>query len=78
MVSSLPTFSGKEMGQKVSRNWVLPLLIIAIAAIGLLLSFPWQMLLALTFVYLASLPLGYRAWMRHKADDAAGRAKPEA
>lgn len=72
MVSSLPTFSGKEMGKQVSRNWVLPLLIIVIAAIGLLLSYPWQMLLAFTVAYLLSLPFGYRAWTRQKASH--GRA----
>jgi len=70
MVSSLPTFSGKEMSKQVPRAWVLPLLILIVAIIALLLSYPWEMLLAFTAIYLASLPFGYRAWQAHKTRDA--------
>jgi CDP-diacylglycerol--serine O-phosphatidyltransferase len=53
---------------------VLPLLIVMIATIGLLLSYPWEMLLAITAIYLASLPFGYRAWQANKARDAQAAA----
>ena len=74
MVSSLPTFSGKEMSKQVPRAWVLPLLIMIVAIIALLLSYPWEMLLAFTAIYLGSLPFGYRAWQAHKARDAQAAA----
>lgn len=67
MVSSLPTFSGKEMGRRVPRSLVLPLLILVVAGVAALLSYPWQMLLVCVLVYLGSLPLGYRSWQAHRA-----------
>lgn len=71
MVSSLPTFSGKELGRRVPRNLVLPLLIIVVAGVAALLSYPWQMLLVCVLVYLGSLPLGYRSWRAHRAAETA-------
>lgn len=68
MVSSLPTFSGKEMGKRVPRRLVLPMLILVVAIVAALLAYPWEMLLACTVLYLASLPLGYRAWRRKAAE----------
>jgi len=71
MVSSLPTFSGKELGRRVPRNLVLPLLIIVVAGVAALLSYPWQMLLVCVLVYLGFLPLGYRSWRAHRAAETA-------
>ena len=71
MVSSLPTFSGKEMGKRVPAHFVLPLLIMVVAGAGLLLSYPWETLLALCLFYIICLPLGYRAWTKRAAADAA-------
>lgn len=64
MVSSLPTFSGKEMGKRVPPNFVLPLLIILVVFVAALLTYPWEVLLACCALYLASLPFGYRAWRK--------------
>jgi CDP-diacylglycerol---serine O-phosphatidyltransferase len=65
MVSSLPTFSGKEIGRRIPRDYVLPLLILLIVLIALLLSYPWPTLLTFAVLYLASLPFSYNAYQQH-------------
>ncbi|MEZ5872537.1 MAG: CDP-diacylglycerol--serine O-phosphatidyltransferase [Nitratireductor sp.] len=69
MVSSLPTFSGKDMGKRIPREYVLPLLIVAVAFVGVLLSWPWETLGGLALLYLAGMPFGYQAWHRHVAEE---------
>src|SRR5215203_1078316 len=58
MVSTIPTFSGKTMGKRVPRDWVLPLFVVTAAFFGLLLSFPFEVLAVGTFLYLAAIPFG--------------------
>lgn len=64
MVSQLPTFSGKALGQRVRRDMVLPILLIMVLGAALLLSFPWHMLTAIAVGYLVCLPLGFRSYRR--------------
>lgn len=66
-VSTIPTYSGKTMGKRVPRDWVLPIFVITVALVGLLVSFPFESLALLTLVYLASIPFavaGYRRFDR--------------
>jgi CDP-diacylglycerol--serine O-phosphatidyltransferase len=68
-VSTLPTFSLKR--QRVKREYVLPLLIVFAAFVGLLLTNPW---LAMTFaclLYLSMLPVSYHAYRRQAREEAA-------
>jgi CDP-diacylglycerol---serine O-phosphatidyltransferase len=58
MVSTIPTFSGKTMGKRIPRDWVLPLFVVTVAFFGLLVSFPFEVLAAGTIVYLAAIPIG--------------------
>jgi CDP-diacylglycerol--serine O-phosphatidyltransferase len=58
MVSTVPTYSGKTAGRRVPRHWVLPLFVVTVAFVGLLLSFPFEVLAALTLIYLAAIPVG--------------------
>jgi CDP-diacylglycerol--serine O-phosphatidyltransferase len=64
MVSSLPTFSGKKLGARLPTDSVLPLMVAGAAVIALLVAFTWQSLIALAFLYLATLPAG--AWYARK------------
>jgi CDP-diacylglycerol--serine O-phosphatidyltransferase len=64
MVSTVPTYSGKTMGKRVPREWVLPIFVAAAAFIGLLVSFPFAMLALGTIVYLASIPFGVARYRR--------------
>jgi len=70
MVSNFPTFSGKELTQGIPRAFLLPILVLVVALVALLLTYPWEILLAFTAAYLLSLPLGLRSWRRQTAGDA--------
>ena len=70
MVSTVPTFSGKTMGKRVPRDWVLPLFVVVVAVFGLVVSFPFEALAAATLLYIATIPFGilrYRALRRADA-----------
>lgn len=71
MVSSLPTWSGKKFGARVSREWVLPLFVLVVVLAASLLSYPWHVLAAGALVYLALLPIGWQAWRRHMREEPA-------
>jgi len=75
MVSNVPTFSGKNIGRRISREWVLPIMITVVFAVALLFSFPWVTLSLVSLAYLAALPFGYRAWNKHKLDEKVSAGK---
>jgi CDP-diacylglycerol---serine O-phosphatidyltransferase len=58
MVSTIPTYSGKTMGTRVPRHWVLPIFVLTVALFGLLVSFPFEMLALGTVLFLSSIPFG--------------------
>ncbi len=76
MVSRVPTFSGKLVGRRISRDMVLPLFVVVVAAVALVVTYPWEMAAIGAVVYLASLPVSWNAWHRRERAEA-GEAKPE-
>ncbi len=68
MVSRLPTYSGKKAGQRIAREWVAPLFVGAIVAVGLLVSYPWEVLALVSIGYLVMLPLAYWRYGQLKAE----------
>jgi CDP-diacylglycerol---serine O-phosphatidyltransferase len=68
MVSRVPTFSAKTLGSRISRDLVLPLLGVAALAVVTLIAFTWEMLTAMSILYIALLPVGIRSYRRHKAE----------
>jgi CDP-diacylglycerol---serine O-phosphatidyltransferase len=71
MISTIPTFSGKTMGKRVPRDWVVPLFVVTAALFSLLVSFPFEFLAVGTLLYLAAIPFGiarYRQLARAEAD----------
>ncbi len=70
MVSRIPTFSGKNLGPRVRRDLVLPILGCAVLAFVFLISFPWETLTLLAIVYLLMIPVSIRSYRNHKAKDA--------
>lgn len=80
MISSLPSFSGKDFSSRIRREYVLPLLLFAVMFVASLLSWPWRTLLAATILYLALLPVSRYYWLKHSREDAleveAGKEKP--
>ena len=64
MVSTLPTFSGKLLGERISREYVLPIFILAIGFVALLVTYPYGTLTGASIAYLASIPFSYRRFGR--------------
>jgi CDP-diacylglycerol--serine O-phosphatidyltransferase len=71
LVSTLPVFSGKQFGKRVPPDRVLPIFVVVVLFVALLVSYPWWVLTLGTLSYLASLPFGWLAYQRYKAQDAA-------
>lgn len=69
MVSRLPTWSAKLIGRQIPRDLVLPLFVIVVTVVALLLSFPFHTMTVLTLAYLGSLPLSWRSFQRHLAEE---------
>lgn len=63
MVSTIPTFSGKNAGTRVPRTYVLPLFVLAVMFAALLASFPFEILTLICVGYIGTIPLSY---MQHQ------------
>ncbi|MGA2311098.1 MAG: phosphatidylcholine/phosphatidylserine synthase [Xanthobacteraceae bacterium] len=77
MVSRLPVFSGKRIGQRVPPEMVGPLVVVMVLAVALLVAYPWILLTAGTLAYLVSLPFGwlsYRGYERRSRESKAEAA----
>ncbi|MEE9314931.1 MAG: CDP-diacylglycerol--serine O-phosphatidyltransferase [Rhizobiaceae bacterium] len=68
LVSNLPTWSGKRAGKRISRRLVLPFMVGLMLAIAMLFSYPWYVLSGVSLLYLASIPLSYRDWLKREAE----------
>ena len=70
MVSKVPTFSIKLIGQKIAREHVPPIFVLAALFIALLLTFPSLTLAAGSIIYLALIPVSaYRYDQLERADE---------
>jgi len=56
MVSIVPTYSGKLLGERIGREWVLPLFILSMMAVACLLTYPYATLTIVSVTYLLALP----------------------
>jgi len=68
MVSRIPVFSGKRVGQRVPPEMLLPVFAAIVVFFALLISYPWEVLTVGTLVYLASLPFGWMSYQRKVAE----------
>jgi CDP-diacylglycerol---serine O-phosphatidyltransferase len=71
LVSTIPTFSGKLLGERVKREWVMPILVGVAGLIGLLVTYPYPTLAVFVIAYLAMVPLSYRRYHAKLAEPAA-------
>ena len=62
MVSTVPTYSGKLIGERMAREWVLPAIFSAIGFVAMLVTYPYETLVGATLVYLASIVWSYRRY----------------
>src|SRR5712671_6569155 len=71
MVSRLPVFSGKRVGKRVPPEMVLPVFVVVVLFFALLIAYPWEVMMAGTLCYLASLPFGWFAYRDYERKMAA-------
>ena len=78
MVSRLPVFSGKRVGQRVPPELVGPLIVLVVLFIALLIAYPWVILTAGTLAYLGSLPFGWLSYRRYERRSREAKAEAAA
>lgn len=61
LISRLPTFSGKTLGTRVRRDYVLPLFVFAVLVVALTVSYPFRMMAGGAVLYLLTIPISWRA-----------------
>ena len=59
LVSTIPTYSFKKL--KITRQWILPTMLITGAIAVFLINAPWLTLSVVGLAYICSIPLSYRA-----------------
>lgn len=69
MVSRIPTFSGKLVGQRIPREMVLPIFVLAALFVAVLLTYPFVTLTVGTLAYLAVIPISYLTYRRQERRD---------
>jgi CDP-diacylglycerol--serine O-phosphatidyltransferase len=76
MVSRVPTFSGKMIGQRIPREHVPPVFLLAALFIGCLLTYPSLTLFVGSIIYLVLIPLSaYRYFQEERRTAAAAKAQ---
>jgi CDP-diacylglycerol--serine O-phosphatidyltransferase len=76
MVSRVPTFSGKMIGQRIPREHVPPVFLLAALFIGSLLTYPSLTLAVGSVIYLALIPLSaYRYFQEERKTELAARSQ---
>ncbi len=75
MVSRLPTFSAKMLGQRVRRDMVMPGLVVFAVFAAVLASYTWLTLAVGSLLYLAAIPF---AFARHRQYASGRRVAAEA
>ena len=76
LVSTLPTYSGKLIGERIAREYVAPALIVAALAVAVLVAYPFVTLSLGSLAYLVLIPVGVRAYVTKLG--AEGRDEPTA
>ncbi|HRN85170.1 MAG TPA: phosphatidylcholine/phosphatidylserine synthase [Hyphomicrobium sp.] len=64
MVSSIPTYSGKLLGERIGREWVLPIFILVMLALACLVTYPYATLAIASLVYLGFIPWTLQRYRR--------------
>jgi len=76
LVSTIPTYSGKLLGERIKREWVLPIFAGVALLFGLFITYPYATLAAIVVAYLLLVPIGYRRFAElQRADEVAAMAK---
>jgi len=79
MVSAIPTYSGKLLGERIGSEWVLPIFVAAVGLVACLVTYPYGTLALVSIFYLAMIPMSwlrFRSQQKSSAEEVAGRAAP--
>ncbi|MDA7946003.1 MAG: CDP-diacylglycerol--serine O-phosphatidyltransferase [Hyphomicrobiaceae bacterium] len=68
MVSFVPTYSGKLFGQRVAREYVLPVFVLGALFVAVLLTYPYKTMTIGTVLYLAVIPLSFMSYRKREAE----------
>ena len=68
MVSFVPTYSGKLFGQRVAREYVLPVFVLGALFVAVLLTYPYITMTVGTLLYLAVIPLSFMSYRKREAE----------
>lgn len=71
MISKVPTYSGKLIGQRIAREYVLPIFVFAALFVAVLLTYPFVTLTIGSLVYLAFIPVSFLTYHRQETKTAA-------
>jgi CDP-diacylglycerol---serine O-phosphatidyltransferase len=74
LVSTIPTFSGKNLGGPIRWEYALPILVGVALVIALLVTYPFETLAIVTLAYLAMIPLSVRAYGQHNSEEEKAQA----
>lgn len=72
--STIPTFSFKRIGTLVPREYVMPFFVSVVLIVALLVAYTFETLIALTFLYMALIPVSV---LRFRKRSQAGMAETE-
>jgi CDP-diacylglycerol---serine O-phosphatidyltransferase len=76
MVSRVPTFSGKLFGQKIAREHVLPVFVLAAMFVAVLLTYPFLTLAVGSLLYLVMIPVSaWRYWHLERVAEQKAKAQ---
>ncbi|HEV2544407.1 MAG TPA: phosphatidylcholine/phosphatidylserine synthase [Methylobacterium sp.] len=76
VVSTVPTFSGKTWGKRVPRDLVVPIFLVVVVGFGLVISFPFEAMAAVSVAYLAGLPFGAAQYRKRLKQEASAPVAP--
>lgn len=71
LVSTIPTFSGKLLGERIPRELVMPILVALALLLALLVTYPYATMTVVTLAYLGLIPVSYLRYRRHLAAEKA-------
>ncbi|KQT50815.1 CDP-diacylglycerol--serine O-phosphatidyltransferase [Aureimonas sp. Leaf454] len=69
MASRIPTWSGKTIGVQISRDYVIPVILVLVLYVVLLVSFLWQTLSATAIAYFVGMIFSVRSFRRQARAD---------
>lgn len=68
MVSTIPTWSGKNIGKRISRNLVPVVLLVAVLFAVLLVSYPWLTMSGVVIAYMLTFPFSWRSYQKQDGE----------